>query len=770
MVKTNQILLIGITEAFGNFQGSWVNPFAQKTPTKAGAKWLPWGAWNACTGVCGNGVQTRVRRCLNGIPGTDCIGETLNSKPCDSFTEDRCSYWSGWGEWTQSTTCPDPITKMCTRRKTRTCYGRNTDMCDGPTVFEKTEPCEYPPTNTKIIYNPPERCCPCDNPDCGEKIVTEDNPCFSQQPGPTRIPVPMPLCEKECKNTRLGEPEIFCPHNGATCQGRWIRQEKECQYGKIEADGIFRWSSWQILEPHTEPAEQDPICDPVYTEIQPCTGKHITSGTYAGKQCPGYRLEKKSCECYADGCTHSRNGLPLNQIRNETCGEPAGIPNDFHYIIMHNDRVDECGNRIGTDTKKAHYLSEAEAVDFCSSKCGLEGFSIIKREIDPCSDWEKCSCGIISEVTLPCGGFESPIVSTRSEDCPNWTEQPWLQAADVNPADCPAWIAAPSMNNPDAGYYERQFARIYETVTHTCTVPNLSTCRANVDGLRFRVDAERVVSESPCAPPQILVGDPECPRLPTPEQLTWELCQPNSLTPAACQENYIEIPKQVKCRGPTSNKKKFCKAEFPAVQPVQTPCMANTLAADNIRPDPRTTVCDSRQVTQFYLTGLITKSAVSICPEYCADPTIIACQHALEVTEQAGPCVCNRQNCDAQPSFNSWGRSWSRFSLGVRETWCQIGNTEITTQIATQSCTPEQETFSRLSLNQQIHVEPVLLSATWMSNPAMPDASVTTTKLRHATFNATQHSLQHHRQRIQAGPNTVDVSRFNVPKYNVQQQ
>ena len=26
------------------------------------AKWLPWGAWNECTGVCGQGVQSRVRR------------------------------------------------------------------------------------------------------------------------------------------------------------------------------------------------------------------------------------------------------------------------------------------------------------------------------------------------------------------------------------------------------------------------------------------------------------------------------------------------------------------------------------------------------------------------------------------------------------------------------------------------------------------------------------------------------------------------------------
>ena len=34
---------------------------------KPGCKWLPWGAWASCRGVCGSGVQTRVRRSVQQI-------------------------------------------------------------------------------------------------------------------------------------------------------------------------------------------------------------------------------------------------------------------------------------------------------------------------------------------------------------------------------------------------------------------------------------------------------------------------------------------------------------------------------------------------------------------------------------------------------------------------------------------------------------------------------------------------------------------------------
>ena len=380
------------------------------------------------------------------------------------------------------------------------------------------------------------------------------------------------------------------------------------------------------------------------------------------------------------------------QIRNETCGEP--IPNDFHFIIMHNDRVDECGNRVGTETKQAHFLSQAEAVDFCSSKCALDGFSIIKREIDPCSDWENCGCGIISEVTLPCGGFATPEVYRRETGCINWDERSFLTETDANPAECPAWIAAPSMNDPDAGRYTSQFARAFETVTHQCTRPNLSTCRANIDIVKVRSDPERVVAETLCAPPPIIVLNPECPRLPTPEEITWELCAPNSPIPAACEESMIDIPKQVKCRGPTSNKKKFCKAEYPSVTPVQSPCMANSLIAANIRPDPAATQCAARS---FFLTGLITKSALSVCPEYCVEPSIIPCQFPVETEKREDICQCNNQNCAGQLQSFGWGRTWSR-CLGVKNTWCSIsrnGQVSTATTLPTQECCdPVQETIT----------------------------------------------------------------------------
>lgn len=54
MVKTILALAVGQTAAF------W-GPKPVASPS-ASCKWLPWGAWAECRGVCGSGVQTRVRR------------------------------------------------------------------------------------------------------------------------------------------------------------------------------------------------------------------------------------------------------------------------------------------------------------------------------------------------------------------------------------------------------------------------------------------------------------------------------------------------------------------------------------------------------------------------------------------------------------------------------------------------------------------------------------------------------------------------------------
>ena len=37
--------------------------------------WYPWGAWEECKGICGVGVQNRIRQCQGCIPGTgECQG------------------------------------------------------------------------------------------------------------------------------------------------------------------------------------------------------------------------------------------------------------------------------------------------------------------------------------------------------------------------------------------------------------------------------------------------------------------------------------------------------------------------------------------------------------------------------------------------------------------------------------------------------------------------------------------------------------------------
>ena len=47
--------------------------------------WYPWGAWGECKGICGVGVQNRVRRCQGCIPGTGACQGVHNQKKYQSY-------------------------------------------------------------------------------------------------------------------------------------------------------------------------------------------------------------------------------------------------------------------------------------------------------------------------------------------------------------------------------------------------------------------------------------------------------------------------------------------------------------------------------------------------------------------------------------------------------------------------------------------------------------------------------------------------------------
>ncbi|XP_071177833.1 scavenger receptor cysteine-rich type 1 protein M160-like [Mytilus edulis] len=69
-------------------------------------RWLSWATWNECSKSCGNGIRTRSRTCNNPSPsngGLPCKGDTLEAQLCNKMS---CPVVNGnWSVWTQWTDC-----------------------------------------------------------------------------------------------------------------------------------------------------------------------------------------------------------------------------------------------------------------------------------------------------------------------------------------------------------------------------------------------------------------------------------------------------------------------------------------------------------------------------------------------------------------------------------------------------------------------------------------------------------------------------------------
>lgn len=80
-------------------------------------EWSSWDSWGACDPLCGDGIQTRRRRCSNPPPengGEDCNGPSRETRACrnDCPTDGR---WGEWSDW--SKTC----NAECQRIRIRDC-------------------------------------------------------------------------------------------------------------------------------------------------------------------------------------------------------------------------------------------------------------------------------------------------------------------------------------------------------------------------------------------------------------------------------------------------------------------------------------------------------------------------------------------------------------------------------------------------------------------------------------------------------------------------
>ena len=63
--------------------------------------WSPWAAWSPCSLSCGGGKKVRSRMCTK-----DCVGQTLQTKTCNSNNCPVVRAWEQWGSWSAcSATC-----------------------------------------------------------------------------------------------------------------------------------------------------------------------------------------------------------------------------------------------------------------------------------------------------------------------------------------------------------------------------------------------------------------------------------------------------------------------------------------------------------------------------------------------------------------------------------------------------------------------------------------------------------------------------------------
>lgn len=352
------------------------------TAVSAGAakdtcKWLPWGAWAECRGVCGSGVQTRVRRCLGGIAGSCCEGRTLDSKSCSDHQDDTCSYWSGWGQWSSPSSTCGPYAEKC---KKRTCYGRSTDHCHGPDRQCEKVPIENPPP--ELICIPcAKTCCPPGEPNCCA------NQCYTVDvcTGVKTILDPTP-CDKELP---------CCSEWGAW--GQWSQQSATCGYAtryrqRADVCDALRIDT-QTSEPFNVGCGAYSYGDSVPWGGRHCTGKVIENAYGAGKshQCLGTYSETRTHSCFDNLCSKTAT--------TQAVSAPAPCQNE--PLVCH--RSGSCGSD-DIPLSQTPWDIEPQA---CAKYCQVHGKKRTRYEVNRCTGDEVA-------YTEPCFGIHPLKISEWS--------------------------------------------------------------------------------------------------------------------------------------------------------------------------------------------------------------------------------------------------------------------------------------------------------------------------------------------------------------------
>ncbi|XP_052706720.1 coadhesin-like [Crassostrea angulata] len=221
--------------------------------TRVDGNWASWGVWSQCPVTCEGGTIQRSRECTNPAPkhgGSDCVGDAVESKSCNTNPCPVDGNWSSWSPWGN---CSSECGKG-EQWRSRECNNpkpeHNGKDCEGD-ERQRQECIGCPFKKELTLWSPWSTC----SVTCGNGIQSRSRRCDLKNDDKH-------LCGYEEKEERGCNTNIECP-----------------------IDGVWSdWSTWSDCSKTCGHGEE--------TRIRTCTNPPPQHG---GKDCPGVGLESRKC-------------------------------------------------------------------------------------------------------------------------------------------------------------------------------------------------------------------------------------------------------------------------------------------------------------------------------------------------------------------------------------------------------------------------------------------------------------------------------------------
>nr|XP_039268384.1 hemicentin-1-like [Styela clava] len=437
-------------EYFEQWIASKIKSVTIEKKTCAPIAWTEWGDWGRCTKKCGGGTQNRIRLCNGEIGKPGCIGDEIQSKPCNENPCDKDS-WSRWGQCSKSCGSGEQSrTRICVTascRETRQKRECNSQSCPVWGKWSKWGAC-----SKKCDIGEQSRTRICINGDVG-------------QLGCRGRTIQTQNCNEDpCPRWSGWSPYSKCP---VTCGGGMQKSTRKCINGTPGKDCIGN-------------AERERVCG---TSDCSVSFSDWSRWTTCSKPCGG-GTQTRSRSCPKENCTPDSFGSRTTQSRR--CNSDGC---DGEWTAW--SPWDVCSTTCGPGTRKrirtCHGGSKCPGNDFDNGECNLRDCT---GEWTRWSDWSECSqtCDTgLRERTRTCeNGGNCPGRARETESCmirscPVWSDwDAWSECSVTCDKGERARTRTCGRGSQDEGQCEGISREVEECDEGSCVGQCIGDCKAYV--------------------------------------------------------------------------------------------------------------------------------------------------------------------------------------------------------------------------------------------------------------------------------------------------